>query len=100
VYAYGDQIQNRAIPWAQPEACSTLQTICDDLVNGGDPELPDKQINLVIHYFQFLAVPSRRDTSLPEVKSGYQIFFERGCAGCCLPSLRTRADAFHPLFMD
>lgn len=80
--------------------CSTSQTICDDLANGGEPEVTDKQLNLVMHYSRFLAVPGRRDISLPEVKAGRQIFFESGCAGCHRPSLRTRADAVHPLLMD
>jgi len=80
--------------------CSPLQTVCDDLVNGGDPEVADKQLNLVMHYSRFLAVPGRRDISLPDVKAGREIFFEIGCASCHRPSMRTRSDAFHPLLAD
>lgn len=80
--------------------CSSLQTVCADLPNGGTPEVEDKQINLVVHYSRFLAVPGRRDTDLPEVQDGRKLFFAANCQACHRPSMTTGADAPHVLLAN
>lgn len=79
------------------ENCTGAQNICTELPDGGVPEVEDKQLNLMVHYSRFLAVPGRRDSKDPEVQAGRTLFFESGCASCHRPSLQTRPDALHPL---
>ncbi len=80
--------------------CSDRQTVCKDLPNGGDPEVTDKQLNLMFHYSRFIAVPARRDVDDAEVKKGRTLFFEANCQSCHRPSMVTSANADHKLLQN
>lgn len=79
------------------ENCTAMQSVCSDLPNGGTPEVEDKQMALVLHYSKFLAVPARRNTDVPEVVQGRELFFEANCQSCHRPTMTTRWDASHKL---
>lgn len=82
------------------ENCSDRQTICRELPHGGEPEVEDKQLNLLVHYSRFLAVPGRRHADDPDTRAGRVLFFQSGCASCHRPSLTTAPDAVHPLLAN
>jgi CxxC motif-containing protein (DUF1111 family) len=79
------------------ENCGTDQTVCADLANGGKPEVEDKQMKLMVHYSKFVAVPARRNTEMPNVIKGRELFFEANCHSCHRPTMTTRDDASHKL---
>ncbi|MFW7524300.1 di-heme oxidoredictase family protein [Vibrio ostreicida] len=64
------------------ENCSSNQTICTDLPNGGSPEVSDNILDFVEFYAQHLAVPIRRNLENPEVILGQQLFSKAGCESC------------------
>jgi CxxC motif-containing protein (DUF1111 family) len=82
------------------ENCTAAQVICRELPHGGEPEVEDKQLNLLVHYSRFLAVPGRRNAEDPETRAGRALFFESGCASCHRPSMTTAAEAVHPLLAN
>ncbi len=71
------------------ENCTEKQLICQQLPNGGEPEVSDKILGFVEFYSQHLAVPSRRNIDDPEVKLGQQLFAAAGCAACHKPQVTT-----------
>ncbi|RZI55067.1 MAG: c-type cytochrome, partial [Pseudomonas sp.] len=79
------------------ENCGTDQSVCKDLPNGGEPEVTDKQLNLMVHYSKFVAVPARRNSELPDVIKGRELFIEANCQSCHRPTMTTRDDASHKL---
>jgi CxxC motif-containing protein (DUF1111 family) len=82
------------------ENCTAAQGVCAELPDGGKPEVEDKQLQLLVHYSRFLAVPARRNTEDPDVQAGRALFVESGCANCHRPSMETRPDALHPLLAN
>jgi CxxC motif-containing protein (DUF1111 family) len=71
------------------ENCTSKQTICDDMPNGGKPEVSQNILDFVEFYSQHLAVPIRRNVNDPEVKLGQQIFASSGCESCHKTSVKT-----------
>jgi CxxC motif-containing protein (DUF1111 family) len=76
-----------------------------EIPSGGSPELSDHRLDRVAFYSAALAVPARRDASLPEVVRGEARFVAIGCARCHVPELVTGDDGeieglrrkrFHP----
>ncbi|MBM74125.1 MAG: thiol oxidoreductase [Proteobacteria bacterium] len=67
------------------EAQETLRA----LPNGGAPEVSEHKMNRITFYNQTLAVPMRRNWSLPEVLRGKYLFHEAQCAQCHRPTLKT-----------
>lgn len=80
--------------------CSELQTVCKDLPNGGEPEVVEKQMALMVHYSRFLAVPARRDVDDPDVIKGRELFMAANCQSCHRPSMTTSANADHKLLQN
>ena len=70
------------------ENCPTTLD-CDDIPNGGSPELPDKTLDQVAIYASTLAVPARRDYDDPDVLKGKEIFNQIDCAKCHIPKMET-----------
>ncbi|WP_375750097.1 di-heme oxidoredictase family protein [Vibrio sp. HN007] len=66
----------------QQENCTSNQTICSELPNGGDIEVSDNILKFVEFYTQHLAVPIRRNVKSPEVQLGQKMFDESGCESC------------------
>lgn len=71
------------------ENCTSNQTICDDLPNGGSPEVSDNILDFVEFYSQHLAVPIRRNVDKPEVKLGQELFAKVGCDSCHKTNVKT-----------
>ena len=82
------------------ENCSEFQTVCEEHINGGTPEVEDKQMDLVVHYSQLIAVPARRNTEDSNVRKGRELFMDMGCASCHRPSMKTSSTAWHTLLQD
>jgi CxxC motif-containing protein (DUF1111 family) len=71
------------------ENCTSKQSICDDMPNGGNPEVSDNILDFVEFYSQHLAVPIRRNVNDPQVKSGQELFAKAGCESCHKTSVTT-----------
>ncbi|MYM58346.1 c-type cytochrome [Vibrio sp. OCN044] len=64
------------------ENCTSKQTLCAELPNGGEPEVSDNILDFVEFYTQHLAVPTRRNLEKPNVKLGQSLFVKAGCDSC------------------
>lgn len=71
------------------ENCTSKQTLCDDLPNGGKPEVSDNVLDFVEFYSQHLAVPIRRNVKDPQVKLGQSLFAKAGCDSCHKTDVKT-----------
>ncbi len=71
------------------ENCTSHQSICNDLPNGGSPEVSDEILNFVEFYTQHLAVPIRRNTKDPQVIKGQALFNSAGCESCHRTNITT-----------
>ncbi|MGF1867231.1 c-type cytochrome [Enterovibrio norvegicus] len=71
------------------ENCTSSQSSCDTLPNGGKPEVSEKILNFVEFYSQHLAVPARRNIDDPQVMAGETLFVEADCGSCHQTSLKT-----------
>ncbi|MBP8171548.1 MAG: c-type cytochrome [Pseudomonas sp.] len=76
--------------------CTATQTSCRQAVNGGQPEVSDEILALVLFYSRNLAVPARRQVDDLQVRQGKQLFNQAGCSSCHSPSFTTRGDAAEP----
>lgn len=76
--------------------CTPSQTACRQAVNGGQPEVSDEVLALVLFYSRNLAVPARRQVDDLQVRQGKQLFNQAGCSSCHRPSFTTRSDAAEP----
>ena len=76
--------------------CTATQISCLQAVNGGQPEVSDDILALVLFYSRNLGVPARRQVDDLQVRQGKQLFNQAGCSGCHTPSFTTRADAAEP----
>lgn len=78
------------------ENCTSKQTLCQTVPNGGSPEVSQKILNFVEFYSQHLAVPIRRNVDDPEVLLGQQLFTTAGCEGCHKARVRTAKNTERP----
>ncbi|OOE58285.1 thiol oxidoreductase [Salinivibrio sp. ML323] len=69
--------------------CMPSQSVCDEMPNGGDPEVSDNILGFVEFYARHLAVPARRNVQDPAVKQGQDIFVQTGCNACHVASFTT-----------
>ena len=76
--------------------CTAPQTNCRQAVSGGQPEVSDDILALVLFYSRNLGVPARRQVDDLQVRQGKQLFNQAGCSGCHTPSFTTRTDAAEP----
>ncbi|MEM8887205.1 MAG: di-heme oxidoredictase family protein [Bacteroidota bacterium] len=78
-----------------PEENCPPSVDCDQIPNGGYPEIPDENLHKVALYSSSLAVPGRRDWKDEEVLKGKFLFAEANCGSCHIPKITT---AKHPVF--
>nr|WP_236688419.1 di-heme oxidoredictase family protein [Vibrio renipiscarius] len=71
------------------ENCTSVQTLCHDLPNGGQHEVSDNILKFVEFYSQHLAVPIRRHVDDPQVKHGQALFKQIGCQNCHKTNVKT-----------
>lgn len=76
--------------------CTAAQAACQQMPNGGSPEVSDNILASVLFYSRNLAVPQRRQVDAPQVLKGKALFHQAGCASCHTPKFITRADAAEP----
>ena len=69
--------------------CMPIQKECSLQINGGEPEISEKQINMLQLYMQTLAVPRQRDAQDKEVIQGSKLFTKIGCENCHVSTYRT-----------
>jgi CxxC motif-containing protein (DUF1111 family) len=69
--------------------CTAAEVACRDAISGGEPELDDHKLGRVVFYTRTLAVPARRDVTVPDVVAGEAVFSSIGCASCHTPELQT-----------
>ena len=67
--------------------CTAVQSACQSAPDGGTPELSGVQLDDLVTYLEWLAVPARRDRDQPEVRRGERLFASYGCADCHVPQL-------------
>jgi CxxC motif-containing protein (DUF1111 family) len=74
--------------------CTPAQADCRSAPHGGDGsttvEVDPRLFDLVVFYSRNLAVPARRDVSVPLVLAGKKLFYESGCIACHRPKYVTR----------
>ncbi|WP_122662648.1 di-heme oxidoredictase family protein [Pseudomonas viridiflava] len=80
--------------------CTPAQTDCLAAPNGngpgGEPEVSDNILRLVLFYSRNLGVPARRNIENPQVLAGKNLFYKAGCQQCHTPQFKTRHDAAEP----
>jgi len=57
--------------------------------HGGDPEVSDNILGLVLFYTRNLGVPARRNVDDPQVLAGKTLFHQAGCQSCHVPAFTT-----------
>ncbi len=62
---------------------------CDDIPNGGMPEIENDNLNSMAFYSSTLAVPARRDYDKQEILEGKAIFNSLQCTKCHIPKIQT-----------
>ncbi|MEM7087852.1 MAG: di-heme oxidoredictase family protein [Bacteroidota bacterium] len=77
-----------------PDEFCPPQINCNEIPNGGTPEIPDENLSNVTFYASTLAVPARRNFDDPNVLEGKALFNQINCAACHIPKLETGA---HPI---
>ena len=80
--------------------CTVAQTNCLEAPNGngpgGEPEVSDNILRLVLFYTRNLGVPARRDVDSAQVLAGKNLFYQAGCQGCHVAQYTTASDAAEP----
>lgn len=74
--------------------CADGQTLCANMVNGGEPELSERIQQQVDFYSQNLAVPAQRRSTDAEVIRGQKLFHSAGCGACHRNQWTTGRSAF------
>lgn len=74
------------------QPCSPIQTDCLAAPVGGDPELDDQKLDRITFYARTLAVPARRDVTMPKVTRGAEVMDDLGCTACHVAELTTGRD--------
>jgi CxxC motif-containing protein (DUF1111 family) len=66
----------------QQENCTTGQTVCDEVSDGGSTEVSDEKLAAITTYLRLLAVPETRTRGDRIAERGEVLFGEFGCAAC------------------
>ncbi|HMZ89964.1 MAG TPA: di-heme oxidoredictase family protein [Chitinophagales bacterium] len=82
-------------PYFKDQHITDAQSAQRKLVNGGDPEIDNDDLEKVHLYSATLAVPARRNVDDQDVLSGKQLFIKLGCNACHLDKVVT---GNHPKF--
>ncbi|BAP78601.1 thiol oxidoreductase [Pseudomonas sp. MT-1] len=70
-------------------SCTQAQTDCLAMPDGGEPEVSDHILSLVLFYSRNLGVPARRNVDDPQVLAGKTLFHRAGCQSCHVPKFTT-----------
>jgi len=77
-----------------PEENCTKGVNCNEIPNGGTPELDEESLEAVAFYSSTLAVPVRRNFDLQTVLQGKKIFVNAKCTSCHVAKYKTGS---HPI---
>jgi len=69
--------------------CRPEQTECLEAFDSGELEFEEDQMQDLVTYLQFLAVPYRRDVDSPQTLKGEKLFADAGCVACHKPVVKT-----------
>ncbi|WP_017936901.1 di-heme oxidoredictase family protein [Zestomonas thermotolerans] len=78
------------------DECTAAQSLCREAPSGGEPEVSDNIMRLMLFYTRNLGVPARRNVEDPQVLRGKGLFHQAGCAQCHTPQFTTAAEAAEP----
>jgi len=67
---------------------------CDEIPNGGTPEITERILRTTTFYSQTIAVPLRRDFDNPDILKGKALFNQTKCTACHIPKIQT---GIHPI---
>jgi len=81
----------------EADDCTDAQTECHASMSGGEPEVEDHILDLVVLYSRAISVPVRRAADDPDVLRGKYVFGELGCGSCHVPSHTTGSAALPEL---
>jgi CxxC motif-containing protein (DUF1111 family) len=70
-------------------SCTQAQTDCLAMPNGGEPEVSDNILSLVLFYTRNLGVPARRNVDNTQVLAGKTLFHRAACQSCHIPTFTT-----------
>ncbi len=62
---------------------------CNQITNGGTPEIPDDKLGRVTLYSSTLGVPARRNHDNQGILEGKVLFNSVSCAACHIPKMKT-----------
>ncbi|WP_237156901.1 di-heme oxidoredictase family protein [Photobacterium rosenbergii] len=82
------------------ENCSDMQLVCEQLPNGGEPEVSRNVLTFVEFYSRHLAVPARRNVNDPQVVKGEALFAEVGCQSCHVTQIKTAKSTETPALSE
>lgn len=82
------------------ENCSAMQLVCEQLPNGGKPEVSRNVLTFVEFYSRHLAVPARRNVNDPQVVKGEALFAEIGCQSCHVTQITTAKSTETPALSE
>ncbi|EIJ33633.1 di-heme oxidoredictase family protein [Thiothrix nivea] len=82
------------------QPCSTAQTDCLSLPDGGKPEIPADLLEKVVFHIANQPVPVRRNVDDPQVAQGQKLFHQVGCAACHTPTFPSLANQPHQPYTD
>lgn len=69
--------------------CPAAQSECLEAPDGGNPELPDSRLATVTLYARTLSIPAMRGADTADVRAGFKLFSDIGCASCHTPTHQT-----------
>ncbi len=72
-----------------PEENCPPTVICEDIPNGGTPEISNENLDKTVLYSSTLAVPGRRDWDNQDVLEGKSLFEQANCTDCHIPKMNT-----------
>ncbi|WP_409996826.1 di-heme oxidoredictase family protein [Photobacterium rosenbergii] len=82
------------------ENCSGMQLVCEQLPNGGKPEVSRNVLTFVEFYSRHLAVPARRNVNDLQVVKGEALFAEVGCQSCHVTQIKTAKSTETPALSE
>lgn len=86
-------------PPISTDDCTEAQTVCNETVNGGDPEVDEGVFERIVIYTSAVAVPARRKANDATILKGKALFREVGCDDCHTPK-HTTGPGRLPAFED
>ena len=87
-------------PLFATDECTENQVDCTSQIQGGTPEIDERQLSRITFYLHTLGVPARRDPTDPTVLRGKELFRAANCSACHVPTMRTGANPDFPLLSN